>query len=107
MISHWLKVVYLLVFLADLWIITDVWNSLGGGEYGVIFLAIALLNFTMGMGLIQLSYLYSIRHEMENLEEEEEVKVVSYTSSIPPSQSSRVITLVDSREESPDLPPVS
>lgn len=104
MIAHWVKVIYLALFLVDLWVMTNLWNVLGGGVYGILIVAFGILNLTIGMGVIQMAYLYSFRKEMEE-EEDQEIEVHTFHYTVEKDPDSKVIQLIDSRE--PDLPPVS
>lgn len=103
MISHWLKVVYLALFLVDLWVITNFWDALGGGIYGVMIVSLGVLNFCLGMGVIQMAYFYQFRKAMEEDDEEVEVHTYSVEKEQRPS---RVFQLIDTGK-APDLPPAS
>lgn len=106
MIAHWVKVIYLALFLVDLWISYNLWSVFGGGVHAVLLIAFGILNLTIGMGIIQMAYLYSFGREME---EDEEIDVHTFRYTVEKDDDdSRVIQLIDSEKgELTDLPPVS
>lgn len=108
MISNWVKVIYLALFLVDLWIMYNLWSVFGSGVHAVLLIAFGVLNLTIGLGIMQMAYLYSFRREMDEEDEEIEVHTFRYTVE-KDDNDSKVIQLIDSEkgELAPDLPPVS
>lgn len=108
MISLWLKIAYVLLGIVDVVFMTAFWDVIGGGFWGVVFVLACGFNLVLGMAIVQMGYAISFHKQVHEIEDEvDEIHTFHYKVERQDDSPSKVITLIDSREREPDLPPVS